>query len=189
MSLTSKVCTVFVAFAASAAVAACGGTTGQPTSSAGTGSNHPTESSKAQSTSAAATTTTTEAKTHTATLGQAFTYSNGLAVTVSTPKPFTPSKSAATGKSAAAYVLLTVTVVNKTPDVYNPVLLRISAQSGNTEAEKVYDSANGVGGAPSTKVLVGRETSFKVGLGVANPADLVVQVSPGMEYKDVIFAS
>lgn len=181
-----KVSTALVALTVAATVAACGGTSGQPTGTAGTGSNHPKDSSQAATTSAPPT-TTTEAATHTATLGQAYTYSNGLAVTVSTPKPYTPSSSAAS-KQSAAYVILTVTVVNKTPGVYDPVALSISAQSGNTEADKIYDSANGLGGAPSTKVLPGRESTFKVGFGVADPNDLVVQLSPGFEYKDVIFA-
>jgi hypothetical protein len=40
----------------------------------------------------------------------------------------------------------------------------IILESANAEAEQAFDSAKGLNGAPSTKVLNGREAKFKVGV-------------------------
>ena len=45
------------------------------------------------------------------------------------------------------------------------------------------------GAAPSTTVLPGKKVKYDVAFGVANPADLVVEASPGFEYSDTIWSS
>ena len=122
--------------------------------------------------------------------GQAFTWDDGLTLKVSRPKPFKPSEYAATtGKGQA--IRFTFTVVNKTKKAYDPTLFYATLQSGNSEANEVFDSENGLEGSPQTKVLPGRETKFDMGWTTKNPKDLVLEVSPdaGIEYESVIFTS
>ncbi|MGY1822748.1 hypothetical protein [Geodermatophilus sp. SYSU D00079] len=122
--------------------------------------------------------------------GETYTYENGLAVTVGPPQPYTPSDSAAVGEPAPpAFVVFDVTVVNGTTGNYDPVSFSASLQSGVTEEEQVYDSANGIGGTPSTTLLPGRESVFRLAFGATDPADLVMEVSPSFEYESAIFTS
>ena len=65
----------------------------------------------------------------------------------------------------------------------------IEVQSGNTEADQVFDSENDVGGGPSTKLLNGREAKFKIAFTVANPKDLVMEVRPSFEHESVLFTN
>lgn len=120
--------------------------------------------------------------------GQTYTWENGLAVTVSTPKPFKPSEYAAAEK-ATAYLEWTVTIVNGTKDNYDPSLFSTTLQSANTEASEVFDMENGFEGSPSTTLLPGRESKFKIGYGVQDPKDLVLEVTPGFEYESAIFTN
>jgi hypothetical protein len=53
----------------------------------------------------------------------------------------------------------------------------ISVQSGNEEADHVFDSPTGLKGPPDTKVLKGRELEFDVGFGVADTKDVVMEVA------------
>jgi len=87
------------------------------------------------------------------------------------------------------YVVFTITVINKTATNYEPRSFRATVQSANVEGNSVYDSANGIGGSPTTPVLPGRESKFKLAFGVADPKDLIVQVTPGYSYKPAIFTS
>lgn len=68
------------------------------------------------------------------------------------------SSSAAGGESAPQFVVFTVTVVNGSTEKLCPAMFTADLQSGNREADKVYDSANGIG-APTTVVLPGRSPS------------------------------
>ncbi|UZJ23750.1 hypothetical protein RHODO2019_11085 [Rhodococcus antarcticus] len=164
-------------------LSACGSTAGKASDSAGAGSNRPADGS-----SQAAATATTEAAPANPKFGAAFTFDNGLAVTVSAPKPYTPSESAF-ARGGGAAVIFDITVVNGTKANYDPTLFNATLQSGNAEAPALFDSANGVNGSPQTAVLPGRETTFKLAFSVTNPADLVMQLRPGFEYKPAIFTS
>lgn len=172
-----KMLTAMIAGIALIALTGCGQTDGQPTNDAGTGNNRPGISEP----------TSAEASTNSK-FGAAFTFKNNLAVSVSPPEPYTPSSSASGGDSANQFVVFTVTVVNGSTDNYDPVLFTADLQSGNREAEKVYDSANDIG-APTTVVLPGRESEFRLAFAVIDPEDLVLQVSPGFKYRDAIFTS
>lgn len=86
-------------------------------------------------------------------------------------------------------IKFTVTIVNHSPDNYDPSLFHADAQSGNAEAEQIFDSAGGLSGSPSTVLLPEREVTFPVGFSVTDPADLVMQIRPGFDYKDAIFVS
>jgi len=178
-----------------ATLAACGTAGGKATATAPTGVNRPTTTSATTTTAAptttttAAPTTTTEAPPVNSKLGEAFTYKNGLAVTVGQPSPYTPSHSQSGASPGDKYVVFTITVINKTATNYEPGSFRATVQSANVEGNSVFDSANGIGGSPTTLVLPGRESKFKLAFGVADPKDLVVQVTPGYSYKPAIFTS
>jgi hypothetical protein len=75
------------------------------------------------------------------------------------------------------------------PVNYDPATFSASVQSGSTEEDQVYDSANGIGGTPSTILLPGRESVFRMASGGTDPADLVMEVTPGFEYESAIFTS
>ena len=120
--------------------------------------------------------------------GQRYSWEDGLVVTVSVPKRFTPSEYAA-ADPAPAYVYFQVTIVNGTTSNYDPSVFSVSAQSGNTEASEVFDSENGFEGSPSTRVTPNREVTFKVGFGVQNQRDIVLDVTPGFDYDDALFSS
>ncbi|WP_139281984.1 hypothetical protein [Rhodococcus zopfii] len=165
------------AVAAIAVVTACSNTGGESTPDAGTGVNHPDATSEV----------TTSAEPATAKFGEAFTFRNGLGVAVSVPQPFTPSVSAAGLEPGDQAVVFTITIVNGSTENYDPALFSTSLQSGNREASEIFDTPNNVGGSPSTAVLPGRESEFQVAYSVTNPTDLVMQVSPGFEYRDAIF--
>lgn len=121
--------------------------------------------------------------------GETFRFVNGLAVMVGTPQPFTPSETAAVQQKAPAYLSFPVTVVNGSSTNYDPALFNATVQSANVEGAQVFDSAQGVNGSPSTTVLPGRESAFRVVFGVTDPADLVLEVTPSFEYDPAIFTS
>ena len=120
--------------------------------------------------------------------GETYTWDDGLQVTISAPTPFTPSESAMTGE-AAAYLAFQVTVVNGSAANYEAAQFYTTLQSANVEAEEVFDSEQGFEGSPMTPLLPGREATFKIGYGVQDPADLVMQVTPTFEHEAVIFTS
>lgn len=119
-------------------------------------------------------------------LGQTFTYENGLAVLVSDPQPYEPSSFVREMTPAAAYLVFDVTVVNGTPDAYEPIAFYATAQSDNVEAQQVFDSEK-LALPPSTPLLPGRESKFKIAFGVANPDDLVLMIRPGFDYEKILY--
>jgi hypothetical protein len=108
--------------------------------------------------------------------GKAYTWDDGVTVTVGKPKSFRPSAYAAVEKGKR-YVKFTVTVVNKSNKSVDLGLTYISVQSKNQEADEVFDSGSGLKGPPDTKVLKGRVSVFDVGFGVADPRDVVMEIA------------
>ncbi len=68
-------------------------------------------------------------------------------------------------------------------------MFNATLQSSNVEAAQVFDSEQGISGPPATTLLPGRESAFQVVFGVMDPADLVLEVTPGFEYEPAIFTS
>lgn len=119
--------------------------------------------------------------------GESYEWEDGLTITVGAPEAFTPSEySVVTG--AAAHLAFTITIVNGSTANVDPGAY-ITVQSANAEAEEVYDSESGITGTPSTTLLPGREAVFKVAFGVQDPADLVMEVTPGFNYDAVIYTN
>ena len=175
-----------LAFVAVLGLAGCG-TSGEVTDGSASGSNRPADSATNEE---AAATETSEAAAKNPVFGETYTFENGVAVTISAPQPYTPSEYAYVGEPApAAFVAFDVVVVNGSAENYDPTMFTATMQSANVESEQVFDSENGIEGSPTTTVLAGREAAFKMAFGAADPADLVMEVSPGFEYESVIFTS
>lgn len=124
-----------------------------------------------------------------AAFGEAYTWSDGLSVTISAPESYSPSDYAAGVVDGQSAVTLQITLVNGTGAAFDPVMTSVTAQSGNTEASQIFDSGQGMEGSPMTKILPGRETTYAVAFSVADPADLVVEFAPDWEHASVLFAS
>lgn len=120
--------------------------------------------------------------------GDSYEWSDGMTLTVSTPRPYEPSESAYL-EPAAAYLAFDMTVVNGSDANFDPFMIYITAQSANVEAAQVFDSANGITGTPETTILPGREATFTVVFGVEDPSDIVMEISIGFEYRSVIFTT
>jgi len=171
---------------------ACTGEKGSVAESAPAGTNRPTETSAAadvpeeepteQPTSEAPPAPTNP------TFGQTFTWEAGLSITVGVPTVFEPSEFSA-NEDAAAYLKFDVTIVNGTDANFEPGVVYITAASANTEASNVFDSEQNIGISPSTTLLPGREVAYSIAFGVADPADIVMEVTPGFEYEPVIFTT
>lgn len=169
------------------------------------GSNRPVESSAvpapaAPSVTAAAPTTSAPAPKPTpiptptptepggvAKFGKTYTWTDGLSVTVSAPAPYTPSQYAAGVTKGVPNVVVGITIVNKTKAPFDPVLFHVTAQSGNEEAKKIFDT--NVGTTPTTKVLPGREVTFKMAFSAPAPNDMVLEVTPSFDHDSVIYTS
>lgn len=177
----------FLPFAVTAVllVAGCSSAGGAANSSPPTGSNAPSVSS---SEAAPAASETTKADDGTVAFGTAFTWEDGLTATVSKPKAYKPSETAA-GVKGKKHVVVTVTLVNKTGKTFDPSLVTMTMQSGDDEASEIYDTGNGIEGSPSTKLLNGRQAKFKAAFSVANPADLVLELAPDFEHDSALWTT
>ncbi len=111
---------------------------------------------------------------------------HGLAVTISSPQPYEPSEYAAGTDGFTHFIVVDVTVVNQTGAPWDPVLFYSTLQSANQEASEVFDSPT-LSGPPSTTLLDGREAVFQIGFGVADPADLVLEVTPDFSHEPLIY--
>ncbi len=120
--------------------------------------------------------------------GQTYFWPDGLSVNVSAGASFTPSEYASADK-APAYVMFIVTITNETGAVYEPTMFYATVQSGDMESDAVFDSENGITSSPTTKLLNGRKSTFRVGFGVKDPKDVVMEVQPGYDYDSVLFVN
>ena len=162
-------------------LAGCGGTTGTVATSAAAGSNADTTASS-QPTDAAS----TPADSGTLAFGQTYKWDDGLQVTITKPATYKPSKWAVTSGKEKNNLVVTVTLVNGTGAKFDPSMFHLSAQSGDADAEGVYDSGKGVGSSPETKLLPGRQAKWKAAFNVKNPKDLVLEVARDFDPDSVI---
>jgi hypothetical protein len=120
--------------------------------------------------------------------GETYTFEDGVSITVSAPEPFTPSDYADTSEQAAD-ITVSITLTNGTGANFDPSLVYSSVTSGGVEGDRVFDSAQKVGLSPTTAVPDGQSISWLEGYSVADPAQLVLQISPGYDYEDVVYVS
>lgn len=111
--------------------------------------------------------------------GRTVTYPDKVSIKVAKPTEFKPSEYAvAETEPGSKHVAFEVTVVNKSAEPVDLSLMLLTVQSGNTEAQQIFDSENKLEGTPSTKVQPGRESTFRVGFSVSDPNDIVMDVNP-----------
>lgn len=122
-------------------------------------------------------------------LGESFAWDNGLTVTLSKPKPYTPSQYVLEYEDFPykSFVVVTVTVANGSLEPYDPSQFMESVQSGDVESSELYDTDNGIGEDPQTRVLPGHKVSWKFGYNVKDPKDVTVEVTPGFDYESVLW--
>lgn len=172
----------------------CTSVAATPADSAPAGVNQPAATSAASkhqpATSAAATSATSSAPANngTATFGQAFSWEDGLSLSVGKPSTYKPSEWAIGTDKFKHYVVFDVRVVNKTGKPWDPSLITESIQSSNQEGEQIYDTGT-LGDEPSTTLLNGREVKFRIAFAVPDPKDLVLEISPDFDHDPAIFTS
>lgn len=95
------------------------------------------------------------------TWGQAYTYSNGLAVTVAPPALFSPSDASAGHRAEHQAVSWKVTVKNGTPESFKTARVSVYAKYGTAgeQAERVFDSAKGAASDFQGSISPGRSAT------------------------------
>jgi hypothetical protein len=97
-----------------------------------------------------------------ATWGQRFTFPDGLAIEVSQPKPYQPSRSAA-GDSRGRAVVVDTTIVNGTgtPYEFNSFIVGPTATHAGQHAPSIVDLGKRIGVTPLTTVLPGKSFTYQ----------------------------
>jgi hypothetical protein len=123
----------------------------------------------------------------TAAFGQRITFDDGLAVEVTAPQPYRPSRYSA-GHDADRAVTFDITVVNGSDEPYDAVTTMVNATHGGRQVSRIFDSANGGSENPAGTVLPGKSTTFTVALSLPETAgELQLEVSPGFLGEPAIF--
>lgn len=122
--------------------------------------------------------------------GETYTYKDGVTITVSAPAEVQVGEYAA-GADQAHNVAFTFTITNGSKENLDPLVFP-KVSSAGTEASSITDIDNPAFAAyaPTTVILPGGTSTFALGYSVADPANLIVQVSPGaFGYEDAIFTN
>ncbi|CBT75432.1 MULTISPECIES: DUF4352 domain-containing protein [Glutamicibacter] len=123
--------------------------------------------------------------------GDKYTWTNGVSMAISKPKKFELSevgKMVVTNEDAN-FVSFDVVVENGSEEDFDPVMIHFTASSDGEEAEAVFDTDNKLDGPPQTTIKPGKSAKFKIGFGVADPKDITMDASAGMEYSTQTFAN
>ncbi|MDO5681658.1 MAG: hypothetical protein Q4G46_02350 [Propionibacteriaceae bacterium] len=166
--------------------AGCAGLPASTTTTAPVGDNRPATSAPAAPTTTEPAPSPTPTNNGVAALGETYLWTDGLAVTVSKPSPYKPSEYAAGADEFKQSVVFDITIVNNTGGTWDPGMFQATVQSANQEGSRIFDSSNNLG-EPSTKLLNGREATFKLAFGVADPADIVMEVTPDWDHQSAMF--
>jgi len=168
------------------ALAGCSSSNGSKSDSTPTGTNAPPEV-VATTETPTPTPTPTSTEPETLKFGETNTWEDNISIRVSAPKVFDPTEYAAGTEGFKYFVVFTITVVNKSGAAYDPTDLTDSVQSNDTEGSRVFDSQGT--SELGTKILNGRQGTFKAAYGVANPKDIVLEVTPSYEHASAIWTS
>jgi hypothetical protein len=128
-----------------------------------------------------------EPKPEVAKFDTAWTYTDGVSISVSAPVEFSPSRYAVSG-TQPHNVKVNFTITNGSSKVLQPMPYA-TVSSGGAEAQEVYDSEQGLNSGPSAPVLPGGTITWAEGYNVADPASIILQVAPSFDYEKVIFAT
>lgn len=122
--------------------------------------------------------------------GKTVTFEDGLEMTITAPKKFTPSEYAYSGDAEGTPVIFQVTLKNGTSKTFDPALFYATVGSGEAEAEQIFDSGKGLEGSPTTKLLKDKTVKFKIGFMVLNAKDITMEANPSsFEYTNVIYTN
>jgi len=166
--------TIAVVLGLMAALAACDSVTAGETTSDLKGSNAATTAAPVKAGRVGKARTTSVARQDgTIPFGKMWRYEDGVGVSVGQPKRADCPSWAEDEIKGRTCVRFKIKILNGTSVIFDPGMALVTAQSGDTEAESFgLDS-------PTTKVLPGRQTTWKEVFAVDVAGDLVVEVTPG----------
>lgn len=124
-------------------------------------------------------------------LGQTAHYSNGVELTVSELRDYTPSDTASLSSDPAlsSHRVVTVTVRNGSDQAIRPALF-LMGNSGGRAVDQILDHANNINGSQNLgSIQPGQEVSLEVAFSMADPANLSLDVDMGYSYDDLTFTS
>lgn len=108
-------------------------------------------------------------------------WDNGVVVTASMPKRFTPSAQADPANGVGTPMRLTVVVVNKSGEPYPVDTFSATLYSGGQEAVEILDPVNKLEGPPTGTLANGAQVKVPLGFYVADPNDILLKVAPGLD--------
>lgn len=123
------------------------------------------------------------------TFGQVVSW-DGVDLTVAKPKAFEPSGSAGGAEKFEHTVSVDVKLTNTGDEPLDPTLVYVSASSGEQEASPVFDVEKGIDVPPTTDIRPGKSVKWTVAFNVADPKDILVEVTPpDFSMEPVLFST
>ncbi|GAA4884557.1 hypothetical protein [Actinomycetospora straminea] len=117
--------------------------------------------------------------------GQTFTYADGLAVSVSEPASYDPSRYAAGNSNPYAYSV-TVRITNNTGAAFDPVLLQAAMSTGGAPASQIFDAETGT--PPQNQLQPGRTMTYEVAFSTTtNSGEAQVDITPSFDHEPAVF--
>jgi hypothetical protein len=131
---------------------------------------------------------TPAASTGVAAVGQRVTFDDGVAVEVTEPQAFKPSRYVF-GNDRDRAVSFEVTIINGSDQPLDTVAAIVRATHTGRDAPRIFDSEKGMNGAPQGTVLPGKSITFPVAVSIGKDvADLQIDVTPGFVGDPAIFS-
>jgi hypothetical protein len=123
----------------------------------------------------------------TAGFGERITFDDGVAVEVSQPEAYQPSRYTF-GHDAARAIKLKITIYNDSAKGIDIIGTQVNVTHGGQQVSKIFDGANDGTENPQGTVLPGKSSSFNVALSLPQDvADLQIEIAPGFMYNPAIF--
>ncbi len=124
----------------------------------------------------------------TAAFDETYEFGDGLAIEVTSPEEFSPSRKATTG-GESHYVKFEIRLANHTAKKVNPGNVSVTVTSGGGQGGDVIDKKQKMTGPPTRPLAPGDETSWAQGFGILDPQDVAVVVQVGVNRAPVAFTS
>lgn len=124
--------------------------------------------------------------------GETYTWIDEVAISVSTPVEFVPSEYAFGLEEGDTAVAFTIVITNLSDEVVDPMSFT-DVTSGGFPSAVIMDADSPVGDMllrPSASLLPGKSVQWIEAFSVKDPADLTLEVTPGMRgYDNAIFTN